>query len=98
MNKPFIVGYRWEFNIARWDHVIVIPDDNNIIVFNNGNAHGSNEDIPTGGQLSPVWTQEFIIIWKKAQKKEKKNIISLTINKHIPSLIPFWTLIVWYPS
>jgi len=40
--------------------------------------------IPIGGQQEPNSIAGARLLWKKAQKKEKKNIISETINKIIP--------------
>jgi len=37
---------------AWWLYVIVAPDDNKIIVFNNGNSVGLIASIPIGGQQS----------------------------------------------
>ena len=85
-------------NIARCAHVIVTPDDNKITVFHRGNPHGFNAKIPLGGHIQPNATAGANEQWKNAQKKLKKNIISETINKHIPNLIPCCTLKVWCPS
>jgi hypothetical protein len=67
---------------------MVTPEDNKIVVFNNGNPHGSKVTIPKGGQIQPIPTEGAKLQWKKAQKKLKKNITSDAINKHIPNLIP----------
>ena len=42
--------------IARWAHVIVIPEDNNIIVFHRGNPHALSVSIPKGGHMQPIPT------------------------------------------
>jgi hypothetical protein len=96
--NPFIVAWRWEAKIARCDQVKETPDDNKITVFKSGKAQQSNESTPCGGQSVLVWDEVINAQTKNAQKKEKKNIISLTINKHIPKRIPSWTLMVWWPS
>ena len=41
------------FKIEKWDHVIKTPDDNKIIVFNNGILKGLILWIPFGGQTPP---------------------------------------------
>jgi len=50
-----------------------------------------------GGQQEPRSIVGFNLLWKKAQKKEKKNNTSDKINKIIPHRKPLTTLIVWYP-
>jgi len=40
--------------MARCVHVIVIPDDNKITVFNRGKPHGSNGSKATGGHTQPI--------------------------------------------
>jgi hypothetical protein len=89
---------RFPTRIPLWAQVIVIPEDNKIIVFNKGSPHGSTATIPWGGHEQPKPIEGDSTQWKKAQKKLKKNIISETINKIIPSFIPNCTLIVWCPS
>lgn len=84
--------------VARWDQVINIPEESKITVFNKGKPQGSRGIIPFGGQTPPISIDGVNIPWKKAQKNEKKNIISEVINKHIPKQIPLWTFFVWYPS
>lgn len=41
-----------------------------------------------GGHINPTSLIGERLLWKKAQKKEKKNRISDTINKIIPHRIP----------
>jgi len=81
-------------NIALWLHVIVTPDDNNMIVFSNGKLHGSNVIIFLGGHIEPISIAEFKLQCKKPQKKELKNIISDKINNINAKRIPFCTFIV----
>jgi hypothetical protein len=50
-----IVACRWPLKIALCDQVIVIPEDNKIAVFNEGNAQGSRGTTATGGQISPIY-------------------------------------------
>ena len=60
-------------------------------VFNNGTSKGFKIQIPTGGHILPSSREGERAEWKKAQKKEKKNIISETINRITPNRRPFWT-------
>jgi len=62
----------WPFKSARWANVIVAPDDNNSMVFNNGKPQISNGWIPLGGHTPPMATEGDKLKWKKAQKKAKK--------------------------
>ena len=95
--NPYIASFLKPVVIAWWAQVIVAPDVNKIIVFNNGTSHGLKVWIPCGGQIDPISTEGAKLEWKKAQKKAKKNIISDIINNIIPYLNPFWTAFVWYP-
>jgi len=63
-------------------------------VFSNGKCSGFNTLIPNGGQTEPSTILGDKLAWKKAQKKEKKNITSETINKIIPNFNPLTTLVV----
>ena len=60
-----------------------------------GNPQGFMGCIPTGGHTPPIQIEGDNALWKKVQKKEKKNITSEAINNFIPSFIPFLTCIVW---
>jgi len=53
-NKPFVVVARFPVKIALCAQVTVTPEDNKIIVFHKGKPHGSNVDIPCGGQTPPI--------------------------------------------
>jgi hypothetical protein len=79
-------------SIALCAQVIVTPEDNSIIVFTRGKLQGSNVRINFGGHIFPTSTEGAKLQCKNAQKNEKKNMISETINSIIPNLIPFWTL------
>jgi len=74
------------------------PDDNKIIVFSSGMFIGLNILTPRGGHLTPKSGVGEILLWKNAQKNEKKNKISDTIKKITPNLIPIITFIGWEPS
>jgi hypothetical protein len=52
--KPFVIFSQLPLKTALCDQVIVTPEDNNIIVFNKGNPHGSRENMPVGGQIQPM--------------------------------------------
>ena len=58
--------------------------DNNITVFHKGKLKGSNIFIYKGGQIYPIYILGDKLVWKNAQKKLKKNIISDIINKIMP--------------
>jgi len=47
--------------------------------------------IPTGGQEHPNSGEGDNLLWKNAQKKDKKNITSETMNKIIPIRSPVVT-------
>ena len=57
ITKAFITSKRAFFEPeiikALWAHVILIPEDNKITVFNSGKPHGFKTSIPTGGQTHP---------------------------------------------
>jgi len=50
--------------------------------------------MPVGGQQLPISIVGDRLLWKKAQKKEKKNKISDTMNKIIPHRRPIATTLV----
>ncbi len=54
--------------------------------------------IPVGGQQQPNSGVGARLLWKKAQKKAKKNITSETINRIIPHRSPLVTYDVWWPK
>jgi len=56
-----------------------------------------NTSTPSGGQVKPNSIEGARLLWKKAQKKEKKNITSETINRIIPSRSLVITLDVCNP-
>jgi len=53
--------------------------------------------IPAGGHTAPISILGLSLLWKKAQKKEKKNRTSETINSTTPNRIPFLKGVVWNP-
>jgi hypothetical protein len=66
-------------------------------VFSRGIWNGLNTTIEVGGHWAPTSIVVFNLLWKKAQKNEKKNKISETINKIIPHRIPCVTFMVCKP-
>lgn len=63
-------------------------------MFNIGIWNGLKASIDIGGQIPPVSIEGVKLLWKKAQKKEKKKKTSETINSTIPIRKPLVTFIV----
>ena len=86
------------FSIRAWcDHVTLIPEESKIKVFNRGTCVALNGVIPVGGHIKPISNVGESLLWKKAQKKEKKNNTSDVINKIIPQRKPLITYNVCRP-
>lgn len=85
------------FKIAWCAHVTLTPEDNKIIVFKRGICMGLKGSIEVGGQETPTSIVGLKLLWKKAQKNEKKKKISETINKIIPNFMFLMTLSEWWP-
>lgn len=66
-------------------------------VFNKGIWKGLKGLIPKGGQRAPSSIAGARLLWKKAQKKERKKSTSEVINKIIPQRRPFPTKLVCNP-
>ncbi len=66
-------------------------------MFNRGIAVGSRASIPWGGQFAPISIVGANLLWKKAQKKEKKKSTSDVIKSIIPNFNPNCTFIVCNP-
>jgi hypothetical protein len=66
-------------------------------VFRRGTSNGLNGEIPVGGHQIPISRVGDSLLWKNAQKKEKKNNTSDAINRIIPHRIPFITEFVCNP-
>jgi len=79
-------------------HVTEIPEETNKIVFKNGIPFGSNDKIPTGGQVLPNSTAGDSAKCKYPQNIPKKKKHSEKINKIIPILNPVITSILCHPS
>jgi hypothetical protein len=82
---------------AWWDQVTLTPEESKIIVFISGTFHGLNASTPKGGHEHPNSTLGERLLWKKAQKKEKKNITSDVIKSIIPQRRPLSTISVCKP-
>lgn len=74
--------------------MIVTPEIKRIIVFKIGKSNGLIEITPAGGQLTPNSILGLKLELKKAQKKLKKNITSLIINKIIATRMLVLTILV----
>lgn len=84
-------------NNVWWHQVRLTPEHNKIIVLSKGISYILKGVIPVGGHIYPISKVEFKLLWKKAQKNEKKNITSEIINKIIPTCNPFITAIECIP-
>lgn len=71
-----------------WDQVSDTPEDKSMAVFSKGTPQGCMGEIPVGGQVIPISAVGERALWKNAQKKEKKNIISEITNRTNPIFIP----------
>ena len=82
---------RFAFRRLMWAKVMVIPDRRRRQVFRRGTAKGFRGSIPTGGHVHPISGVGARALWKKAQKKAKKNITSDMMNRTIPVRSPWAT-------
>lgn len=85
------------FKIALCAHVIEMPEDSKIIVFNMGIFVGLNVLIPLGGHIIPISIAGASLLCRNVQKNDEKNRISEQINKIIPIFILVDTLLVCIP-
>jgi len=69
-----------------------MPEESKIKVFKRGTWVALKGTIPVGGQKNPISRVGDSLLWKKAQKKEKKNSTSEVINRIMPQRKP---LITW---
>ncbi len=97
IDKPWIDSFLLPETILWWAQVTVAPELNNKAVFNKGIEKGFKGLIPLGGHITPISTEGAKLLWKKAQKKDKKNNISETINKIKPNFNPDTANLVWKP-
>lgn len=71
--------------IEWWAQVTVAPDARRTAVFNRGTLNGLIGVIPVGGQVQPSSGVGASLLWKKAQKNDKKKQTSERINRIIPN-------------
>tara|TARA_B100000614_G_scaffold262464_1_gene296093 strand:+ start:750 stop:1100 length:351 start_codon:yes stop_codon:yes gene_type:complete len=89
--KPLIVFSRSPAIIEWCAQVTVAPELSSKVVFNKGTSNALIVWIPIGGQIPPMCNSGPNELWKNAQKNEKKNITSDTMNNNIPYLRPLCT-------
>jgi hypothetical protein len=68
-----------------------------MIVFSRGMFIGLNGKMDAGGHVCPISMFGEILLWKNAQKKEKKNSTSDVMNRIIPICRPLVTIARWLP-
>lgn len=95
--SPMIDSLLSPLTILWWAQVTVTPELSKITVFSKGTEKGFKGSIPNGGHITPTSTEGDKLLWKNAQKKEKKKRISDTINKANPTFKPKTVTLVWYP-
>ena len=66
---------------------MVTPEVNKTVVLRRGITNGLKGITPKGGQEAPRSGVGLRLEWKKAQKKEKKNMTSEAIKSTIPQRI-----------
>lgn len=76
-------------------HVTVTPDAKRTAVFSRGTLNGFKGLIPVGGHAQPSSGVGDSLLWKKAQKKAKKNSTSDVMKRIIPQRKPVVTYDVW---
>lgn len=74
--------------------VTVKPELNNIRVLSKGNSNAGIVTMPKGGHVQKIQIDGARLEWKKAQKKEAKNITSELINNTKANNIAFCTKMV----
>lgn len=80
-----------------WAQVTVAPEASRTAVFSNGTLNGLIGVIPVGGQVQPNSGVGARLLWKKAQKNERKKQTSERINRIIPNRRHFSRFWVWRP-
>jgi len=95
--RLFLACFRLFISIAWWDQVMDTPEDSKIIVFKRGTFIGLNGEMLIGGQFWPNSTLGLILLWKYAQKNDRKKKISDVINKIILIFNPNITFEWWNP-
>lgn len=66
----------------------VTPEARSTAVFNRGTLRGLRGHTPAGGHLAPRSIVGARLLWKNAQKKALKNIISEVMNRIMPHSNP----------
>lgn len=97
INKELFASVKFPSITAWWAHVTLTPEEIKIKVLSNGTPKGLNTAMPLGGHLLPNSTFTLKLLWKNAQKKERKKKTSEVINKTIPHRSPNSTTLVWRP-
>lgn len=90
-NNPWVACERFLSIKAWWAHVTVTPEDKRIAVLRRGIWNGLNGWTLIGGQRVPISMAGERLLWKNAQKNERKKKISEMINKIIPHRRPVVT-------
>jgi len=86
-------AWEWLASIRLWcAQVTDTPEERRIMVFKRGTSKGLNGWMLAGGHQIPSSRVGDKLLWKKAQKNEKKNRTSEVINKIIPHFSPVMTL------
>jgi hypothetical protein len=70
----------------------VIPEDRRIKVLRRGTWVALKGTMPAGGQMTPTSKEGASLLWKKAQKNEKKKRTSDAIKSIIPQRSPRTTI------
>jgi len=83
--------------IEWWHQVTDTPEEIRSKVLSKGILIGLKGTILSGGQDCPNSSEGEILLWKKAQKKEKKNKTSDKIKRSIPIWRPTVTCKLWLP-
>ena len=96
--RPFKAWSLSPFTILWWAQVTVAPELSKTAVFKRGTPNGFNAWTPLGGHITPISIEGDKLLWKKAQKKEKKNKISDTMKRINPIFKPFTVATVWKPK
>ena len=96
--RPKIASLLCPLIILWWAQVTVAPELKRIAVFKRGTENGLRGSIPKGGHATPISIEGDKLLWKKAQKKEKKKKISEIINNKNPIFNPLTVIFVWYNS
>ena len=96
--RPFKAWSLLPLTILWWAQVTVAPELNRTAVFKRGTPKGFKACTPLGGHITPISIEGDKLLWKKAQKKEKKNKTSDTINSIKPIFRPLTVATVWKPK